>query len=261
MAVQTSYPGVYIDEFTPGAPIQGVGTSTAAFLGIAARGELDTPTKVTSWDQFRQTFGELPAAGFFLWYAVRGFFENGGQVCYVVRVSNGDYQELALVDRSAAGNDIIRVRARQPGIPATAIQITVADHHELTTADTSVFQPHGHALGRGGDPHHRVRCRGGRALSTGRRGDRGRRWAACDGRPSDRRFVLRVDRDITGAIRGHAAARRCRTGNAGHPPVVDGAEHLDRPHSGGDAHDRRRHECRLADRRVRADENSSVAVQ
>ena len=39
MAVQTSYPGVYIDEFAPGAPIQGVGTSITAFLGPTARGE------------------------------------------------------------------------------------------------------------------------------------------------------------------------------------------------------------------------------
>ena len=199
MAVQTSYPGVYIDEFTPGAPIQGVGTSTAAFLGIAARGELDTPTKVTSWDQFRQTFGELPAAGFFLWYAVRGFFENGGQVCYVVRVSNGDYQELALVDRSAAGNDIIRVRARQPGIPATAIQITVADHHELTTADTSVFQPQGTlsaavatrtiALGVGEG----ARFRPGDEVTVAGGGQR----ATVVRVTGD---SLRVDRDITGAI-------------------------------------------------------------
>ena len=41
MAVQVSYPGVYIEEFAPGAPIQGVGTSTAAFIGIAERGPLD----------------------------------------------------------------------------------------------------------------------------------------------------------------------------------------------------------------------------
>ena len=198
MAVQTSYPGVYIDEFTPGAPIQGVGTSTAAFLGVAERGDLDTPTKITSWDQFRQTFGEQPMPGFFLWYTVRGFFENGGQVCYVVRVSNGEYQELMLVDRSAAGNDIIRVRARQPGIPATPIEITVADHHELTTADTSVFQPQGTlsaavanrtiALGAGDGASFRpgddVTVVGGGQRATVVRvtGD-----------------SLRVDRDITGA--------------------------------------------------------------
>jgi phage tail sheath protein FI len=80
MAVQVSYPGVYIEEFAPGAPIQGVGTSTAAFIGPASGGELDEPTKVTSWEQFRNTFGEQPLPGFFLWYAVRGFFENGGHL-------------------------------------------------------------------------------------------------------------------------------------------------------------------------------------
>jgi phage tail sheath protein FI len=198
MAVQTSYPGVYIDEFAPGAPIQGVGTSTAAFIGIAERGELDTPTKVTSWDEFRQRFGEQPRPGFFLWYAVRGFFENGGQVCYVVRASNGDYQELVLADRSAAGNDIIRVRARQPGVPATAIDITVADHHELTTADTSLFQPEGTLAG----------AAAGRTLPLGagegaqfRPGDDvtvvggGQRATVVRVSGDD----LRVDRDIAGA--------------------------------------------------------------
>ena len=33
MAVQVSYPGVYIDEFQPASPIQGASTSVAAFLG------------------------------------------------------------------------------------------------------------------------------------------------------------------------------------------------------------------------------------
>ncbi len=94
MAVQVSYPGVYIEEFTPGAPIAGVGTSTAAFIGVASMGELDTPTKITSWESFKQIYGAYPVPGYYLWYAVRGFFENGGQVCYVVRASNGSYGSL-----------------------------------------------------------------------------------------------------------------------------------------------------------------------
>ena len=198
MAVQTSYPGVYIEEFAPGAPIQGVGTSTAAFIGIAARGELDTPTKVTSWDQFRQTFGDQPLPGFFLWYAARGFFENGGQVCYVVRASNGDYQELMLTDRSAAGNDVIRVRARQPGIPATAIDVTVADHHELTTADTSLFQPQGTLAGAVAN---RTLSLGAGEGASFRPGDEvtvvagGQRATVVRVTGDD----LRVDRDIAGA--------------------------------------------------------------
>ena len=79
MAVQVSYPGVYFEELAPSAPIQGVGTSTAAFVGVALKGPLDEPTKITSWDAFQQTFGEEPRGGFFLWYAVRGFFRMGGR--------------------------------------------------------------------------------------------------------------------------------------------------------------------------------------
>ncbi len=142
MAVQVSYPGVYIEEFAPAPPIQGVGTSTAAFIGVAADGDLDSPVKLTSWDQFRAQFGALPVPGFYLWYAVRGFFENGGQVCYVVRASNGAYDQRVL--NNGAGNQLIRVRARQPGNNAASpIQVTVAAAHLIVAANTGVFQPTG----------------------------------------------------------------------------------------------------------------------
>jgi phage tail sheath protein FI len=141
MAVQVSYPGIYVEEFAPAPPIQGVGTSTAAFIGVAANGDLDEPTKLTNWDQFKQRFGEQPVPGFFLWYAVRGFFENGGQVCYIVRASNGDYDETTLNDR--AGNPLIRMRARQPGDNAAnpiQVQVTAVNVIPNTTA---LFQPTG----------------------------------------------------------------------------------------------------------------------
>src|SRR5262245_6255985 len=111
MAVQVSYPGVYIEEFAPGAPIQGVGTSIAAFIGPAAAGDLNEPTKITSWDQFKTTYGDQPLSGFYLWYAARGFFENSAQgVCYVVRASNGQYGTLNLEDSSGvSSNKVIRV--------------------------------------------------------------------------------------------------------------------------------------------------------
>jgi uncharacterized protein len=125
MTVQVSYPGVYIDEFTPGAPIAGVGTSTAAFIGVAASGPLDLPTKVTSWDQFKRIYGEQPVPGFQLWYAVRGFFQNGGTVCYVVRASNGSHTFIAIENR--AGSPAFLVRARQPG--AVQFELEVEEVH------------------------------------------------------------------------------------------------------------------------------------
>ena len=140
MPVQVSYPGVYIDEFTPGAPIQGVGTNTAAFVGMARGGPIGTPTKVTSWEQFLAAFGKLPATGSFLWYAVRGFFQNGGQVCYVVRASNGAYQAMTLNDRSAApGRPLVLLGAREPGKPG--ITASVADAAYLS--GVVVYRPKG----------------------------------------------------------------------------------------------------------------------
>jgi phage tail sheath protein FI len=140
MPVQVSYPGVYIDEFTPGAPIQGVGTNTAAFIGITREGPIRIPTKVTSWEQFVAAFGKLPPQGSYLWYAVRGFFQNGGQVCYVVRASNGSYQAMTLNDRTTApGRPIVLLQARQPG--ALGITATVADAPLLS--GIPVYRPRG----------------------------------------------------------------------------------------------------------------------
>jgi phage tail sheath protein FI len=141
MAVQVSYPGVYIDEFAPGAPIAGVGTSTAAFVGVASAGELDTPTKITSWEGFKEAFGAYPVPGYHLWYAVRGFFDNGGRVAYIVRASNGTYGSLTLQDRSSPANDLIEVRARQPG--SQAIEVAVTGRNPLTATDTKLYHAGG----------------------------------------------------------------------------------------------------------------------
>lgn len=141
MAVQTSYPGVYIEEFAPGAPIQGVGTSTAAFIGVSTQGDLEEPTELTAWDDFKTTFGDQPVPGFYMWHSVQGFFQNGGKTCYVVRASNGDYATLTLTDSSAAGNDLLTARARRPGNFVTPITVAVTSTHVLQAASTSLYQP------------------------------------------------------------------------------------------------------------------------
>jgi uncharacterized protein len=107
---QLTYPGVYIDEVPPAAPIEGVGTSTAAFIGPTSDGPPNEARKLTSWDAFRARYGD-PLEGFYLWYAVRGFFENGGTVCYVVRASTAAYDEATLIDQSASDTIVVRARA------------------------------------------------------------------------------------------------------------------------------------------------------
>jgi phage tail sheath protein FI len=79
-------PGVYIEEIERGPrPIEGVPTSTAAFLGETERGPL-RPRFVSSYTEFKRTFGDVFAANKYLPYAANGFFENGGRQLYVCRI-------------------------------------------------------------------------------------------------------------------------------------------------------------------------------
>jgi phage tail sheath protein FI len=83
-------PGVYVEEVEAGSrPIEGVGTSVAAFVGLAAKGDANKPKLITNWSQFVQEFGDF-MEGSYLAHAVYGYFLNGGGACYVVRVgANG----------------------------------------------------------------------------------------------------------------------------------------------------------------------------
>lgn len=153
MAVQVTYPGVYIEEFAPGAPIEGVGTSIGAFLGPWKYGTPNEPKKLFSWDDFKREFGspsgstEPPADDDYLWYAVRGFFENGGRICYVTRVSNAAAGKVTLDDDAAAqggtttptAQDTIAVRARiAKDYGATPITVTVV---HVSTVQSTLFNP------------------------------------------------------------------------------------------------------------------------
>ncbi|HEV2268641.1 MAG TPA: phage tail sheath subtilisin-like domain-containing protein [Steroidobacteraceae bacterium] len=91
-------PGVYIQELEGPAPITGVSTSIAAFIGMAERGPLNVPIPCTGPGDYQRWFGGLlrydefqdpvdpNRAHCYLPYAVAGFFGNAGQLAYVMRV-------------------------------------------------------------------------------------------------------------------------------------------------------------------------------
>jgi hypothetical protein len=64
--------------------ISGVPTATAACVGITEKGPIGEATLCTSFAQWRGIFGGDIADGYAC-QAVRGFFENGGQVLYFTR--------------------------------------------------------------------------------------------------------------------------------------------------------------------------------
>ncbi|MFB7358583.1 phage tail sheath subtilisin-like domain-containing protein [Streptomyces gardneri] len=83
-------PGVYVEEVASGSrPIEGVGTSVAAFVGLSPVGPLNEPVLVTNWSQYVAAFGDF-TDGYYLAHSVYGFFNNGGTAAYVVRVGGGD---------------------------------------------------------------------------------------------------------------------------------------------------------------------------
>jgi len=78
-------PDVYVEEVAspPGVPT--VSVSTGAFVGIADRGPVNEAVFIDSFTSYIRTFGSYRSDSY-LTYAVKGFFDNGGSRCYVVRV-------------------------------------------------------------------------------------------------------------------------------------------------------------------------------
>ena len=91
-------PGVYVEEVpSTSKPIEGVGTSIAAFVGLAPGGPVNTPMRISNWTQFAKIFGDPNEPdngpfmeGAYLAHSVYGFFQNGGGLCWVVRVGAGN---------------------------------------------------------------------------------------------------------------------------------------------------------------------------
>ncbi len=136
MAVSYKSPGVYVEEVQRGTkPIEAVGTSMAAFIGItneASRkkrdektGErsvvesvLNKATLVANWTQFVDIFGDLSADAY-LPDAVYGHFANGGGACYIVSLralkEGNATTRAAEVTIPSKGKTAFSVRAKSAG--------------------------------------------------------------------------------------------------------------------------------------------------
>jgi Bacteriophage tail sheath protein len=113
-------PGVYIEEIEIGAkPIEGVSTSTAAFLGEAERGST-YPQLVTSFPEYRRMFGGFFGDTKYLPYAVDGFFANGGRRCYVTRIIDKEGAARATLTIGS-----VRIDAVGEGLWGTRVGIRV----------------------------------------------------------------------------------------------------------------------------------------
>jgi phage tail sheath protein FI len=130
----TSYltPGVYVEEVDKGTkPIEGVGTAVAAFLGVAQKGPYGKATMIANWTQFVDVFGGF-IPGAYLAHAVYGYFNNGGGLCFIVRIgsegTDGAALPVASITARASGSPVtIKALPKGTGAAAEGISIEVSD--------------------------------------------------------------------------------------------------------------------------------------
>ncbi len=185
-------PGVRVQWFDTNAQQLDPGrTDVAGFIGVAERGPLHSARKVESQRQFATLFGG-PIAHGYLAYAVNGFFANGGQTCWVVRVADPaqaapggltlvlpDGSTLRLEASSAgawgneveivpvwSGGSVAQLVARQDGRPEQRIRLggaVIAAQPDATSPPSGQDEPSQHeellvqAVAVGGSPAPAVR--------------------------------------------------------------------------------------------------------
>lgn len=165
-------PAVYVEETSFRAKsIEGVGTSTAGFVGLTVRGAVGvTPPLLTSFSDFQRYYGgpdDLSVNGArminHLAQAAFAFFANGGGRLYVARVlgAAAAAAQSAVLNTPvpAAANEHVRLRARfaggasLPNRPGVNLAVRLVQEEQASTKRLALRQPAG-TLVRAGDQHY-----------------------------------------------------------------------------------------------------------
>jgi len=181
-------PGVFIEEVPSGLKaIEGVSTSTAAFVGRARRGAVPgyiwpgsgtpnlpftpsggfvlapdpSPVFVTSFAQFQREFGTplqlaLPTDSpldhdfGYLGWAVRAFFDNGGKRAFIARVA--DAKDTPTTLRTAQGVVYRLLRSAPKGDGTAAKPLHFTSTRGLNVNDLITFRRHSDGMNALGAP-------------------------------------------------------------------------------------------------------------
>lgn len=135
MPIQTTYPGVYVQEIPSGVrTITGVSTSDTAFVDFFSRGPIDRAVRITSFADFERRFGGLDPRSEAS-YAIQQYYLNGGSVAWVVRVASPAALATTRTFAAADATDTLTINAASPGVWGDALQIGI-DHN---TGDSTSF--------------------------------------------------------------------------------------------------------------------------
>lgn len=144
MATSYNKPDVYVEEtLTPETPLTTASAdSVAAFIGTTDRGPTTTlnsntvgvPTLITSWSDFINKFGFGSYTSAFstsgttnadMKYAIKSFFDNGGNQAYVLRKVNTDSTKAAISFRDK-GSSLAHTGTYTFTSTATSVTVTTS---------------------------------------------------------------------------------------------------------------------------------------
>jgi len=134
-------PGLAFEAVRPPPDESPLRTDVAAFVGATRRGPIGVATRVEGWRGYWREYGDLDRA-LDLPYAVRGYFENGGEIAWIVRVAAPG------ATRSAASWDAdqlvelpwrwCRVEAASPGAWSEQMRVTITYRARTATGRATV---------------------------------------------------------------------------------------------------------------------------
>jgi phage tail sheath protein FI len=135
-------PGVYVEEIpSANKPIEGVGTAVAAFVGLAPGGPVNTAMRISNWSQFARIYGDTQnpengpfMEGSYLAHSVYGFFQNGGSLCWIVRVGADGAQAAPRAALPAATDKSVEA-LRAVALEGVSDPVTIEVEQESTLAD------------------------------------------------------------------------------------------------------------------------------
>lgn len=126
---------IVIQEVNPTVPgLPPVNSAVLAAFGKAQRGPLNTPTLVTSFDQYTKTFGSY-VSGFELPLAMRAYFLNGGTTAYVVRAGDNTGVAATGILQDVVPATTITATATSVGTWGNSIAVIVGTASDGVTND------------------------------------------------------------------------------------------------------------------------------
>jgi hypothetical protein len=133
-------PGITFEVQPPREEQAPLRTDIAGFAGETRRGPVGVPRRIEGWQQFLETFGDVIEEAD-LGLALRGYFENGGEVVHVIRLLGKPFKAASAVwelgqvdpatqtwigDAPAAGDfsaSSYRITATSPGLWGNHIRV------------------------------------------------------------------------------------------------------------------------------------------